>query len=126
VQYVAQLCDEVVVVAMAESAAAINAYRLIKILNEHRPPPSIRLIINKSSSHTSAQRTAAGIMKAGSDFLDMEIEYLGWVPLDPTVEQAARERRPLIEKYPASDSARSIVAITSRLIQPPPQHPDAA
>ena len=126
VQYVAQLSDEIVVVAMAESAAAINAYRLIKIMHEHKPPPAIRLIINRSPSHTAAQRTAAGIMKASSDFLDMGIEYLGWVPNDPTVEQAARERRPLVEKYPASDSARSIVAIASRLIQQPPKSPDAA
>jgi flagellar biosynthesis protein FlhG len=126
VRYVAQLSDEIVVVAMSDSAAAINAYRLIKVMHEQKPSPAIRLIINRSQSHMSAQRTAAGIMKASGEFLGMDIEYLGWVPHDPTVEQAARERRPLVEKYPGSDSARSIVAIASRIMQPPPVQPDAA
>lgn len=119
VQYVARVSDEVVVVALPESAAAINAYRLIKILHEQNPHLALRLIINKSPSHNSAFRTASGIMKAGRDFLNLEVEYLGWIPDDSTVEQAARERRPFVEKYPASDASRAVIALINRLIQPP-------
>jgi flagellar biosynthesis protein FlhG len=126
VQYLARISDEVVIIAMPESAAAINAYRLIKVIHENRPAPAIRLVINRADSHSAAYRTAAGIIKASSDFLDMQIEYVGWIPNDPTMEQAARDRRPLVEKFPASNSARSIVALATRLIQPPPAAPEAA
>jgi flagellar biosynthesis protein FlhG len=126
VQYLARISDEVIIVAMPESAAAINAYRLIKVIHENRSGPAIRLIINRSPSHSAALRAAKGILKAADDFLDMGIEYIGWIPDDPTMDQAARERRPLIEKYPSCDSARSIVAITTRILQPPPTPPSAA
>lgn len=70
VQYVASLADEIVVVAAPESSAAINAYRVIKVLHESNPTIGIRLIINRSQSYSAAFRTANGIQKAATDFLE--------------------------------------------------------
>jgi len=126
VQHVASLSDEVVIVAVPESASTLNAYRLIKVLLEKRPNLSIRLAINRAHNDFSARHVANRLSNAISKFLPAEPEFIGWVPTDPIVEQAARERRPFVEKYPGSLPARAIVSLAHRIIQLPPGPPVAA
>jgi len=126
VQYVARLADEAVIISTPDNTSTIDAYRLIKILLEDHRHPAIRLIVNRAESMKLARQTATGIIRAMDSFLSEKPDYLGWVPYDQIVERAGRERRPLVEKYPASDSARAIVAIAHRLINPPPVEPEAA
>jgi len=126
VQYVAGLSDEVVIVSAPESAAALNAYRLIKVILSRRSTTAIRLIVNRAPNESSARRIAAGLARAAREFLDTEPEYVGWIPLDPIVAQAGKERRPFVEKYPGSPPARAIVLLAQKLAQPPPAPPQAA
>jgi flagellar biosynthesis protein FlhG len=126
VQHVAKLSDEVVVVAVPENAATLNAYRLIKVILDMRPAPAVRLVVNRAGSSGAAKRVASGLIGAAREFLSNDPEYLGWIPVDPIVEQAGRERRPLVERYPGSLPSRAIVALAQRLIQPPPHPPTAA
>jgi flagellar biosynthesis protein FlhG len=126
VQHVGRLTDEVVVIAIPENASALNAYRLIKVILGLRPAHAVRLVVNRAESASSARRTAFGLIDAAREFLSSDPEYLGWVPYDPLVEQAGRERRPLVERYPTSEASRAIIALAQRLMQPPPKPPAAA
>lgn len=126
VQHVARLSDEVIVVAIPENAATLNAYRLIKIILGMRPAPAVRLIVNRAVSKEAARRVASGLIGASREFLKTDPDYLGWIPVDQLVEQAGRERRPLVERYPGSMPSRAIVALTQKLIVPPPRPPSAA
>jgi flagellar biosynthesis protein FlhG len=126
VQHIARLSDEVVIVASPENAAALNAYRLLKIIIRQSPHPAIRLIVNRAQNDAAAKRTAAGLIGASREFLAADPEYLGWVPVDPIVEQSVRERSPFVEKYPGSLPARAVVALAHKIIQPPPVPPVAA
>jgi len=126
VQYIARICDEAVIIATPDSPSTINAYRLIKILLKRKPSLSIRIILNKAPDHLTARRAAMGLIDATKEFLQTDAEYVGWIPYDVTVEKAARERRPLIEKYPGSEAARAIVMLANKLLEPPPEPPIAA
>jgi flagellar biosynthesis protein FlhG len=119
VQHIARLADEVVIIAAPESTSAVNAYRLIKVILGRKHAPLIRLIINRAQNDGYARRTAAGLMSATREFLSKDPDYVGWIPDDPIVQQAGRERRPFVEKYPGSLPARAVVALAHRLIQPP-------
>lgn len=126
VQHIARLSDEIVIVASTENAAALNAYRLLKVILRQNPPPAIRLIVNRANNDAAARRTAVGLISAAREFLSSDPEYLGWVPVDPIVEQSVRERAPFIEKYPGSLPARAVVALARKILQPPPEPPVAA
>ena len=126
VQYVAKLSDEVVIIASPESASALNAYRLLKVILKQSPHPAIRLIVNRARNDAAARRVAAGLLSAAREFLLTDPEYVGWVPIDPVVEQSVRERTPFVEKFPGSLPARAVVALAHKLVQPPPQPPIAA
>lgn len=126
VQHVGMLADEVVVVTSPESAAAVNAYRLIKVLLGHKDPPAIRIVINRARNDAIASRAASSLLGAVKQFLDTDPEYVGWVPGDQIVEQAAKERRPFVERYPGSLPSRAVVSLANKLYQPPPGPPRAA
>jgi flagellar biosynthesis protein FlhG len=126
VQHVASLADEVVIVAAPESASTLNAYRLIKVILENRQDLSVRLVVNRAHNDFAARHTANRLANAVNKFLSTEPEFIGWVPSDPIVEQAARERRPFVEKYPGSMPSRAIISLANRIIQPPAGPPEAA
>jgi len=126
VQYVAGLSDELLIVAAPESSSTLNAYRLIKILHEKHPHIPLRMVINRARNDYGANRTAERLNSAIRKFLGSDTEFVGWVPSDPIVEQAAMERRPFVEKYPGSMPSRAIVALANKLLIPPPGPPRAA
>ena len=109
-----------------ESSSTLNAYRLIKILHKNNPHIPIRMVINRAKNDYSASKTAERLNSAVRKFLGSDTQFLGWVPSDPIVEQAAVERRPFVEKYPGSMPARAIVALATKLLEPPPVPPRAA
>ena len=126
VQHIAALSDELLIVAVPESSSTLNAYRLIKILHKNNPHIPIRMIINRAKNDYSASKTAERLNSAVRKFLGSDTQFLGWIPSDPIVEQAAVERRPFVEKYPGSMPARAIVALANKLLEPPPVPPRAA
>jgi flagellar biosynthesis protein FlhG len=126
VQHIAMLADEIVIVTSPESAAAVNAYRLIKVVLGHKDPPAIRIVINRARNDSNAGRAAASLLGAVKQFLFTDPEYIGWVPKDAIVEQAARERRPFVERYPGSLPSRAVVSVANKLYMPPPGPPKAA
>jgi flagellar biosynthesis protein FlhG len=126
VQHIGMLADEVVIVASPESASAVNAYRLIKVLLNHENPPSIRIIINQVRNNATARRVAGSLSGAVKQFLDTDPEYIGWVPKDPIVEQAAKDRMPFVERYPGSLPSRAVMTLANKLYIPPPGPPRAA
>lgn len=126
VQHIGMLADEVVIVASPESASAVNAYRLIKVILNHENPPSIRIIINQVRNNATARRVAGSLSGAVKQFLDTDPEYIGWVPKDPIVEQAAKDRMPFVERYPGSLPSRAVMTLANKLYIPPPGPPRAA
>ena len=126
VQHVAGLSDEIAIIVSPESTSTLNAYRLIKVLVDRNPRLTVRLIINKVLNDFAARRAAGRLTNAVRKFLDTDPEFVGWVPTDPIVEQSAIERRPFVERYPASLPSRAVVTLALRLLQLPPEPPRAA
>jgi len=120
VQYVAGLSDEILIIASPDSSSTLNAYRLIKVLHEKYPHIPMRIVINRARNDYGANRTAERLNSAISKFLGGDAQFVGWVPSDPIVEQAALERRPFVEKYPGSMPSRAVVALAHKLLTPPP------
>ena len=48
-------------------------------------------------------------------FLELELNYIGFIPFDPFVSKALKGQVPLVLKYPGAPASRHIMAIASRI-----------
>jgi len=109
-----QSSDEVIVVTTPEPSAVTDAYALIKVA--HRHCDKIHVIINKTENYKEAQFTMEKLTKAAKKFLNIDINYLGFVLEDKSIYRANMEQTPFFIKYPEGLASKCLMNITAKLV----------
>lgn len=109
-----QSSDEIIVVTTPEPSAVTDAYALIKVA--HRHCNKIHLIVNKTDNYKEAQFTMEKLTKAAKKFLNVDIDYLGFVLEDKSIHRANMEQVPFLIKYPQGLASKCLINITSKLL----------
>jgi flagellar biosynthesis protein FlhG len=110
---------EVLVVTTPEPTAIADAYALVKVATNaaarHGSRPVFRLIVNQANDVGEAVGVSRKLQMVAKQFLDVELESLGYVPVDRSVGKATRGQVPLLLAYPSSPAALRIVELARRL-----------
>lgn len=113
-------CEEVLVVATPEPTSITDAYALLKMLNRsssyRRGKTEVKLIANQVRDGADADRLFDKIGEVVSKFLNIEVEYLGGIPYDNSMQKAIMKQQPVSMSVPNSQAARSIERIAGRLM----------
>ena len=115
-------CDEVIVVTTPEVTAITDAYGMIKLIMSSNPSARVRIVVNMARDERQAEHVIHSLTTVVRQFLrvGVDLDLLGFVPVDPCVQMAVREQRPLVISYPASRAARNVGEIARRLVQEEP------
>ena len=81
------------IVTSPEPHSITDAYALIKVLNEERQIRDFSLMINMATSAQESQSVARGITTTCAHFLDLKIDYLGYVPMDKNIVRMLLNRQ---------------------------------
>ena len=121
VLYTISLADDVLVVATPEPTSLTDAYATIKVLATTQGRRDIQLLINQVGK-TGEGRTIRGQLQQVVDryvtpglIEPVKLEFVGEVPLDPSVRQAVKRRQLLLECFPGCPAAQAVVAVATRL-----------
>jgi flagellar biosynthesis protein FlhG len=76
------------------------------------------LIANSVTSEADGQGVYERLNQAAARFLQVQLRYLGPVPLDKALAKAVRQQRPVLELYPNAPASRALMRIAARLEQP--------
>lgn len=112
-----EAADDVLIVTTPEPTAITDAYGLIKIMSTEidNQEMSLKLIINRAQSVTEAKRVQQRIISITGQFLNLKLDYLGFVYDDPIVAQAVRRQIPFMALEPNGRVAECVMHIASRL-----------
>ncbi|MCC7120206.1 MAG: MinD/ParA family protein [Gammaproteobacteria bacterium] len=119
-----QFCEasqEVVVVVCNDPASIADAYATIKVLNQRTRRTRFRVLVNMTHSDHEARDIFARLVRATDRFLDVALDFVGVVPFDRAVAQAARRRAPVVTAYPASPAGaafKRLAAVADRWPEP--------
>jgi flagellar biosynthesis protein FlhG len=108
--------EEVVIVTTAEPTSLMDAYGMIKILYREKKNPVISVIVNMVSSQSEADEAGRKLSILARRFLNLEIDYLGFVPRDPAMIRAVKEQKPVILSAPTSPAAVSIHRLAETIL----------
>jgi len=117
----AQVADEIFVVATPEPTAFSDAYATIKVLAGRRLAATPKLLINMASDGTEARRTAERISRVSRRFLGFEAPMVGFVPRDEAVERAVRRQEPFVLSSPECAAARALGLIADWILGGTPE-----
>lgn len=114
---------EVLLVITPEPTSITDAYSLLKAVNRKkefdRNGKSIKVITNRVESNEEGQEIYDKVSIVVSKFLNIQLEYLGYIPYDKRMANAVLEQKPVIIGEPDSEAALRIKAICNRLLELP-------
>jgi flagellar biosynthesis protein FlhG len=124
VTYFASAAQETIVVISPEPTSLTDAYALIKVLCRDHRERRFRVLVNMVKSQREAAQTFRKLDVAAERFLNVSLEYLGFIPLDDYVPMAVVEQKAVTERFPCSPAARAFVQLAKTVAAwPEPQLP---
>jgi len=110
--------NEVIVITTPEHTALADAYAVIKLVYDS--VERIHIVVNKVDNYKVAEITAQKLISTSKKFLNISLNYLGFVLEDRTVLQSNMDQIPFINKYPNSLPSKCITNIARKLISDEP------
>ncbi|UTC48029.1 MinD/ParA family protein [Treponema vincentii] len=109
--------DEVVIITTSEPTAITDAYGIIKVIATEvdNMNLNLKMIINRVDSAAEGKRIADHMIKIAAQFLNLKIEYLGFIYNDPSVTKAVLKQKPFIIAEPNGKASSCLKHIVSRM-----------
>jgi flagellar biosynthesis protein FlhG len=90
--------DDTVIVTTPEPTAITDAYGIIKIIATEIDSLNmgLKLVVNRAKSVVEANRVSERMINIAGQFLNLKVDYLGFIYEDPVVSQAVLRQRPFM------------------------------
>lgn len=112
-----EAADEVLIITTPEPTAITDAYGLIKIISTEIDDLDLdlKLIVNRVSSVTEAKKISQRVINIAGQFLNLKVEYLGFVYEDSSVSNSVRKQIPFMVSDPNGKASGCLQHIVGRL-----------
>jgi flagellar biosynthesis protein FlhG len=109
--------DDVVLVTTPELTAITDAYSIIKIISAdiNNLNIGVKLVINRVHSVAEGKKVADRLIGIVAQFLNIKVDYLGFIYEDPIVSQAVLKQTPFMVLDPRAKASQCVSHIVSRL-----------
>ncbi|MDR3147683.1 MAG: MinD/ParA family protein [Treponema sp.] len=109
--------DDAVIVTTPEPTAITDAYGIIKIIATEYETPNmgLKLVVNRVKSVAEAKKVADRMTNIAGQFLNLKVDYLGFVYDDAAVSQAVLRQRPFMVLDPKCKASLCVQHIVDRM-----------
>ncbi len=109
--------DEVIIVTTPEPTSITDAYGIIKIIATEVDNLNINLkmIVNRVASSSEGKRVADRMTQIAAQFLNLKVEYLGFIYDDVLVSQSVLRQKPFIIVDPKGRASVCLKHIVARI-----------
>jgi len=111
---------EIMVVVSPEPTSITDAYALMKVLSLDYSRKQFKLVVNLARSSKEATEVYRQLELVADRFLDIEIEYMGYVLIDENVKRGVRLQKTVSEIYPDTKASRCFVSLAKKIVESPP------
>lgn len=97
---------EIIVVASPEPTTIIDAYAQMVVMSQNYAEHRFQLLINSVMSEVEAKAVYKKLCNITDRFLNISLDYLGYILHDPDMTLAVREQKAIVEIFPESPASR--------------------
>lgn len=116
VVYFNALSEEIFVVVTPDPASITDSYAMIKVLSAKTGRKEFNIIVNMVKEESEALDLYRKVVGVTDRFLDVYLNYSGFVALDQNVNAATRRQKLWAEQSPNCAATRSLSKICDRLV----------
>lgn len=109
--------QEVLVISTPEPTSITDAYAVIKAIGNQERDKSIQLLINKVRDPKEGEEVYQKLYRVGKQFLNMDIDLLGYVREDPQVVKAVYSQNPFTMQFPRCYAAKDLNLVAKNLME---------
>lgn len=114
-----QGADQILVVTTPEPTSFSDAYAMIKVLTKRPLRAMPALLVNQADSEDAAQAVARRVKNVAKRFLNLEIDYWGYILSDESVPKSVLRQEPFLSTYPYSPAASCVYQLARRVLGQP-------
>jgi len=108
--------DEVYLVITPENTSIVDAYAVIKVVTELDAFKKLSVISNMVEDEAEGSEVFLKISRAAKKFLNRELNYLGYIRRDESLQEAMRYQEPVVERFPESASGSDYLTLSKNVI----------
>ena len=108
--------DEVALITNQEPTSIADAYAMIKVVTHRNPTLPVRLMVNLVASQAEAVDVYDRINLVAQNYLNLPIEFLGYMPRDPNVVAAVSRQAPFVLAFPKSPASAAVRTMARRVL----------
>jgi flagellar biosynthesis protein FlhG len=125
VMYFNMAAREIIVVTSPEPTSLTDAYALIKVLYQRYAKKRFRLLINMVRSAAEANKVYLRLSSATDHFLNLNIEFMGYILHDKKLQEAVKLRKALVELYPDSKASLCVKKVAEKICEENPEYDES-
>jgi len=107
--------QEIIVITSPEPTALTDAYALIKVLFTGYQEKRFNILVNSAKDESEAREVFRRLSLAAEKFLNISLDYLGYIPFDDLIRKAVRAQKAFVDVYPGSNASLNLLNIASKI-----------
>jgi flagellar biosynthesis protein FlhG len=120
VTYFTSAAQEILVVVAPEPTSIADAYALVKLLATQYGERSFKVLVNMVGDEEEALDVFARLCSVAHRFLNVSLDYLGFVIRDDRLVEAVKRQRAVIDLFPESWASDCFSTLAQRIDEHPP------
>lgn len=116
VVYFNAMSESIFVVITPDPASITDSYAVIKVLHKKTGRKDFNIIVNMVKDEKEALEIYRKILNVTDRFLDVYLDYFGYIPHDRNINVATRKQKLWVECFPDTQATQALVQICNRLV----------
>ncbi|MFO7599100.1 MAG: MinD/ParA family protein [Candidatus Desulfacyla sp.] len=123
VMYFNSSAQEIIVVVSPEPTSVTDAYALMKVMHLHYSQKYFKLIVNFAKTAKEAGELYRQLKLVTDKFLNITLEYIGFVLADEEVRKGVKLQRVVSELNPNAQASKCFAALAKKICETPALQP---
>jgi len=107
--------QEVIVVICDEPASIRDACAMINLMYREHGVYRFRILVNRVTNARQGYEIYNKILKVTERFLDVALDYMGYVPEDEYLRRAVQKQRAVVDAFPLCKSAQAFMTLVEKV-----------
>ena len=116
VVYFNAISEDVFVILTPDPASLTDSYATIKVLSRETGRRDFQIIVNMVRDEKEALDIYKKILLVTDRFLNISLDFVGYIPLDKNVNMAIKKQRLWAESFPETFATKALMQICNRLV----------
>ncbi|MEO5339447.1 MAG: MinD/ParA family protein [Magnetococcus sp. MYC-9] len=109
--------ERIMVVATPDPASVTDAYALMKVMFTNHRVSHFDLVVNQAKNVAEAKEVYRTLSRVAEKYLNIGLNYAGFIPDDVLLVQAVRQRKTVSEMFPQAPSSVAFQQLSENLIR---------